>query len=424
MPTSQSVAPARAAVNPLGMLDRLNSPDITVYQGRCVRVRDRNAACTNCVDACTTGAIAFEDGAIVVTPSKCIGCGTCATACPTCALEAHNPDDQTLLDRSIAAMRANGGRAVFACSTVLDRAFGHCDETKVCQVTCLGRIEESLLADLAAAGARDVRFVEGACAGCEHSSGCDVAHEIAESAESILSGWGVDMPLAFVSELPDEVLAEGVFGAPVEDRKVAGAAAAASAGASESGAVASDAGDTSSDEAAAGDQSDSAQTGGAQLEAARKERFTKVGKNGTLPQFVPTRRGRLLATLRQLGDIPQDPISSRLWGEVVIDPEECGSCRMCTIFCPTGALRTYKDPASATSGIEHVPGRCVACGTCEAICPKHAVTLLHEVYPSDLYDNHTERFEVKPPEVELGRPDTIVNKMRKVLSASKYVSQA
>ncbi|MEE8716886.1 MAG: 4Fe-4S binding protein [Coriobacteriales bacterium] len=394
-----------AAVNPLGQLDLLDGPDVTVHQGRCVRVRNRNASCTACVDACTTGAIAFEDGAIKVTPSLCIGCGTCATACPTCALESHNPDDDALLDICLAAMRANGGHVTFACQVELDRAFGHCDETKVAHVTCLGRVEESLLVELVAAGAKDVALVQEACDRCRHSSGRDCACEVAESASSILSAWGVDMPIELVDSLPESVVAEGVYGTPDETEAPRGDAGRAAG--------------------AAGEAPSDGDSGAADArEPRRRERFEKVGRDGTLPQFVPTRRGRLLSTLRDLGEAPSEPVASRLWGEVVIDPERCGSCRMCAVFCPTGALRRFSDPQTRTMGVEHVPGRCVACGTCEAICPHGSVTLLREVYPSDLYDDHAERFEMRPPQVELGRPDTIVNKMRTVLTASKFVSQA
>ncbi len=393
-----------AAENLLGVFDRLSGPDIKVYQRRCVRVRNRNAACTACLDACTSGAISCDgDGRIAVDPARCIGCGTCATACPTCALEAHNPDDDRLLAEARRAMAANGGTVVFACVRQLDEVFGHCDESKLACVACAGRLEESLLVGLAYEGARNIQVLGCGCVGCEHEAGAAVAREVAQSANAILAAWGSRVRVGIVDRLPASVMAEGVFGtvdARGLNRREERPAAQADA--------------TTAQATAPAAQAD-----------ALAAHFQKVGRDGTLEHFVPNRRGRLLATLSQMGRAPEDvPVATRLWGQVCIDPAACGSCRMCTVFCPTGSLRVFDDRRTATQGIEHEPGRCVACGTCEAICPHQALTLVHEVYPSDLYDGHTERFEVAPREVPLGRPDTIVRTMRKLLSDSKFVSQA
>ncbi|MBM6999033.1 4Fe-4S binding protein [bacterium] len=408
MPASRTSARPAGPANMLGVLDKLTGPDVKVYQGRCVRVRNRNVVCTRCADACTTGAISTdEQGRVVVMPSRCIGCGTCATVCPTCALEAHHPTDEDLLASALAATRANDGHVVVACAKVLDEAFGRCDESRVVRVTCLGRVDESLLAALAAAGAADVSLVEGACADCPHATGWSACRAVTESCERILAAWGRALPIVYVDALPAQVMTLDGFGAPAAGQPAADPMAAPDDPADPDG-----------------DLAPRFVADGSQVTAAG-ERFAKVGRDGTLPHFVPTRRGRLLQTLAELGAAPdREPVATRLWGEVVIDTQACGSCRLCAVFCPTGALRAFDDRRTATFGIEHEPGACVACGTCVDVCPKQAVTLTDEVFPSDLYDGHVERFEMRPREVEPGRPDTIVKKMRGVLSASKYVSQA
>ncbi|MFR4804165.1 MAG: hypothetical protein ACLT98_13145 [Eggerthellaceae bacterium] len=43
--------------NFLGLLEQLQSADITVHQGRCAVVRNRNATCMKCADVCTSGCI-------------------------------------------------------------------------------------------------------------------------------------------------------------------------------------------------------------------------------------------------------------------------------------------------------------------------------------------------------------------------------
>ena len=71
------------------------------------------------------------------------------------------------------------------------------------------------------------------------------------------------------------------------------------------------------------------------MEERREPRFVKVGKDGTLPHFIPDRRERLLAALDSLGQ-PQDVLmDTRLWGHVIIDPEKCSSCQMCACLLYT-----------------------------------------------------------------------------------------
>ena len=96
--------------NFLGLLEQLQSADITVHQGRCAVVRNRNATCMKCADVCTSGCISYDDNELVIEPERCIGCGTCATVCPTCALEAHRPNDAELLQACRAAADVADGQ--------------------------------------------------------------------------------------------------------------------------------------------------------------------------------------------------------------------------------------------------------------------------------------------------------------------------
>ena len=119
------------------------------------------------------------------------------------------------------------------------------------------------------------------------------------------------------------------------------------------------------------------------VEERREPRFVKVGKDGTLPHFIPDRRERLLAALDSLGQ-PQDVLmDTRLWGHVIIDPEKCSSCQMCATFCPTGAIAKYADE-DGSIGVTHRPVDCVKCRCCTDICPEGALELSDEVFAVDL----------------------------------------
>ena len=305
--------------NFLGLLEQLQSADITVHQGRCAVVRNRNATCMKCAEVCTSGCISYDDNELTIEPERCIGCGTCATVCPTCALEAHRPNDAELLQSCRAACEAADGEVVVACEQLLAAADGLYDPAKVVGVTCLGRVEESLLVTLAARGARRVVLVQARCAECEHASGFETARLVRDTALALLETWNNDMRIDLVEKLPSTVRRSSDEGYDASRRSFFSSV---------------------KDEAksAAAITADYAVKDALGVEEPPEPKFVKVGKDGTLPHFIPDRRGRLLAELGALGQ-PQDVlINTRLWGHVIIDPEKCSSCQMCATFCPTGAI--------------------------------------------------------------------------------------
>ena len=321
--------------NFLGLLEQLQSADITVHQGRCAVVRNRNATCMKCADVCTSGCISYDDNELVIEPERCIGCGTCATVCPTCALEAHRPNDAELLQACRAAADPADGQVVIACDQLLAAADGLYDPEKVVGVTCLGRVEESLLVMLAALGVHRVSLVQARCAQCEHVSGSEMAQVVCDTASALLETWNNDMRIDLVEKLPSFVRRSGDEGYDASRR----------------GFFAS-----MKDEAknVAAVTADYAVKDALGVEERREPRFVKVGKDGTLPHFIPDRRERLLAALDSLGQ-PQDVLmDTRLWGHVIIDPEKCSSCQMCATFCPTGAIAKYADE-DGSIGVTHRP---------------------------------------------------------------------
>lgn len=142
--------------NILGLFEKLESQSLAVQPSRCVVVRNRNASCRRCAEACPTGAILVEGNDLAVAPERCIGCGTCATVCPTAALESKKPDDKGLLKAAVAAMQANDGVAVVMDEAMQAAAEGKYDPAKVVAVKSLARVDESLIAVLAAGGASSV----------------------------------------------------------------------------------------------------------------------------------------------------------------------------------------------------------------------------------------------------------------------------
>ena len=354
-----------------GKFASMRADAIRVRQDRCAKVRNRNVACLKCAEACTSGCISIVDDELVIDSDKCVGCGTCATVCPTCALESVNPTDAELTAQCARAARE--GRCTIACSALAgEEAFA--DAAKV---TCLGRVDESTLAALAAQGTVDIELACGSCERCAQRVGEATAHLVAETANDLFDAFGSS---ARVHVEPHEMAGDFACAPLVEQ-----------AGASWQNVLP-----------------------GSDFSAA----LPHVMKDGT-PHFLPNRRERLLDSLSQLGDgEPKRALNNRLWGCVVIDGTKCTSCRMCATFCPTGAISKFTDE-DGTFGVEHFPGDCVKCRCCTDICPKQALTLSDEVFAVDLLSGAVERYEMKPLAHPIGDPHQIWHTMKDLLGCDQ-----
>lgn len=387
--------------NILGLFEKLESQSLAVQPSRCVVVRNRNASCRRCAEACPTGAIRVEGNDLAVAPEHCVGCGTCATVCPTAALESKKPDDKELLRAAVAAMQANDGAAVIMDAAMQAVAEGKYDPAKVVVVKSLGRVDESLIAVLAAGGATSVALVAGPVEDASAASD-RTAQLVCDTAVLLLETWGSDVSVKLTSKLPRSVRRtepaefdtgrRGFFSSVRDEARAAAAITAEHVVREKLGA-----------------------------EEPEEPKFAKVAEDGTLPHFLPERRGRLLLALSNLGSPEDVMIDTRLFGHVIIDGEKCTSCQMCATFCPTEAIRKFGDATTAAEtgkpfGIDHYTGRCVQCHCCEDICPTGALTLSTDVFATDVTKRgRSERIPMKPRKRKVNDPKSIVNAMSDLL---------
>lgn len=406
----------------VAMLGSIESDKIAVHEERCISVRNRNADCLRCVRACTAEALAYRDNELHVEADRCIGCGTCATACPTCAIEIRQPSDEELTASVKQAIARSKGHPVIACEQAISAASlravrgGDCgvsrgrrlgapfDDVQVVSVPCLGRIDESVLAGIAAYRALDATLVCGGCESCAHAPGGAMVRDVIESARNLLAAFGTAMPIELVRELPDRVLCcdrasagggSGEPGAGVSRRDLFRAAKDGSTRA---------AGEALSCEVAA------RMGGGAAPESTA---YRKVGADGTLSHFVPSRRVRLYNYLKHVGEPVADSVESRVIGAIAIDADRCSSCRMCAVFCPTGAIAKLDD--GSVFGIVHRPSACMQCRLCESICPENAIRVSERVPLAQFLGKEAVCYAMKKPDWEPNRPASMYNKVHAML---------
>ena len=397
----------------MGRLERLEGFGLAVHPERCVRVRHRRASCTRCAQACTSGALSLRDGALAVNEALCVGCGTCATVCPTCAIEARHPSDVQLLTAARQVMRgakakgaggagriepasektparvansaqcknaaaskdsaaeSGGAKAAatvtFACHRAFAEAPRACVAAGAIELACLSRMEETLAMQLFADGVGCIRLLHGACAGCPRENGFASVALVRETVGKLINTWGLNCAY-------DVEQVEAEEGEPCRDAELE-----------------------------ASECADPAST------PAPSPKPTHVQADGTLPHFVPLRRHALLDALAEFGDPAQPALDTRLWGHITIDMRKCKSCKMCAVFCPTGALQKYigKD---GHGGVEHYPAECVHCGLCQDICPAGAIMSATIVPTQALAAGKTERYPMPDPVWTTG-PDLILRKM-------------
>ena len=409
----------------INLIDEMNSPLLAVEPQRCVLVRHRNGECLRCAAVCTTGAISLGEEGIVVSPEKCIGCGTCASACPTGCLTAANPTDEELFGAVEAALAENEGRVAIACERAFAMASGNrmkrdsCDATApsfvpgkiagatsdgrpLVGVVCLGRVDESLLVEATARGARSIQLINGPCESCPHRCGGALSDEIIVSAETLLAALGTPSPIDRIrlqhASDTREILRLRPTASAQDDTNAVNAATVA---------------DASEDCLSESGYPVAPPTGESQQDS-REPQFAHVQADGTLPHFVPERRLRLFNSLKALGTPAAPTVTTRLWGQVTIDTELCRSCRMCTVFCPTGALTRF-DAANDAFGVEHRSALCMQCRLCETICPEQAITVAEEVSADEFLSGKKFRFTMQPIGWNPGAEDSIASRMARFI---------
>ena len=424
------------------VLGELAYSRLAVHPERCVTVRNRNVRCARCADVCAGGAIALVEGGVEVDADRCIGCGSCAAVCPTAALEALNPSDRELSRCTAELVTACGGHVVLACAECVAAARdAGLEPAGFAEVVCLGRVDESLLLELAVRGAECVTLASGTCGGCEHQAGSALCSRVVATARELLAACERTLEVEQVEGLPAWCAGGGEAGLPMfpldceemltraeleagevaEDAQEAGAEGADDVGAGDAGGDAdADANSVATDSVDA-EQDDSAE------EPAPLPCSSPLGRvplGGTLPQHVPERRTRLWNCLRYLGkssaDALEGGLETRLWGTVRVDADTCKTCRMCARFCPTGALTAYD--AEGETGLVHRPTLCVGCGLCEGLCLTGALALEPAVDLDGFVRGRTVRIPLHEPEWIPNRPDSLYQRWSKMLGNHNMIA--
>ena len=395
------------------MAELLRSKSVVAIEDHCVAVRNRNSSCRRCAEVCLGKAISIAKNELTIDAGACVACGSCIGVCPTAALVSLDPMDEDLAVAVASAVsQAEGRMAVISCARMASRQLG--DPEKFAVVPCLGRIEESFLASLAAHGVEDIVLVDGDCATCKYGAVSPAVDETLDAAISLLEAFGTTSIITRASEFPPEVLAKDAL-------QVRGAARRGFF--SQATGYAKNVTMTVAEKAIA----DALHQNQKQKLHTLRDRLG-AGKSGKMPTFEADRNMRIMDALCKVGEragvldelmagerlaeseqsasapdglaAEAPAIETRRFGVVDIDPEPCSGCGMCVMFCPTEALKysTLEEPADEDMRyLEFQAADCTQCGLCVDVCLRKCLHLSGRVTVRELLDFEPRLIEIPRP---------------------------
>ena len=332
-PGADPLEQALAASQLAQMVGEFEKPRYFSYEARiCAHGRSSKTGCTQCLDVCSTGAIAPDGDHVKVDPHLCMGCGGCATVCPSGAMSyayPRAPDLGARLKRVLAVYAQAGGK-------------------DACLLLHNAGASRALIAKLARRGpglpARviPIEVHHPASIGIDVllaalAYGASQVVTLAEPREAAEYGEAVRMQLGFA-----ERIVEGLGYAGAHFRQIA------------------------TDESAA-----------LEKELWNLTPATSVAKAATYNLSTEKRTTLDFAIdhLAKLAPRPQEAIAlpaGAPYGQVVVDRGKCTLCMACVGACPESALVDGRDRPM----LKFIERNCVQCGLCEATCPEDAIALV------------------------------------------------
>jgi len=328
---------AMAAVRLAQLVGEFEKPKYFVYNPKiCAHSRSAKAGCSNCIDTCSTGAIAADGDHIKVEPYLCMGCGGCATVCPSGAMSHAYPRVTDLgrrLKTLLGTYRGAGGKD--AC--ILFHNAGESRELilkigrrarpgksgglparviplEVHSVAALGI--DTLLGALAY-GASQVVLLASAQEADEYGPAVEKQMRHAQTITSALGYAGVHFKLLAIQ---DAALLERAVCALVPAMTVSIAAS---------------------------------------FNLGQEKRSSLEFAIEHLARHAPTPREQIALE------------AGAPWGQVKVDRDTCTLCMACVGACPVSALVDGRDQPM----LKFIERNCVQCGLCVSTCPEKSVTL-------------------------------------------------
>lgn len=363
------------------IMQRMESKVLHVSPANCSKVRNRNASCSRCADACPSGSITLHDNVIDIDSELCMECGACAAACPTSTIAFLKPTDDELAAALDASAAALDGQAVVTCARVSAHREANVDV--VCEVQCLARMDASSLLGAFARGAKSVTLVGHHCENCKYRKTQAQVDATISEVNMLMDVWGSSARAQRAECVPQPAQAQSV------DQGTGGVSRRGFFSEMKTNVkgMATEAATVTIEKEL-----------GIKHDTQSLRSMLKVGGDGNLPRIEPVHHDAIMESLYELGEAQRDElIEVSHWGDVRLESEKCDNCGVCATFCPAGALskvyevdeKASKNKNKATakiSGMEFRLADCLQCRLCQDVCMKRAITVHSAVSTSRIME--------------------------------------
>jgi ferredoxin len=331
-PGSDPLEQALAAAQLAQMVGEFEKPRFFAYNEKiCAHSRSAKVGCNQCIDVCSTAAIATDGDHVKVDPHLCMGCGGCATVCPSGAMTyayPRVPDFGARLKRVLSVYALAGGKD--ACLLLHNAGESR---TLIAKLARRGRglparvipleihhaasIGMDVLLAALAYGAGQVIVLAAPKEAAEYGDAVKKQMDFAEAIAGALGYAGMHFRLLATDEHA------------ILEKEIWALAPAAT-----------------------------------------------VSKPATY-NLSPEKRATLefaLDHLAKQAPEPQDEIelgAGAPYGRVLVNKETCTLCMACVGACPVSALVDGRERPM----LKFIERNCVQCGLCEVTCPENAITL-------------------------------------------------
>ena len=318
-------AVAEAVQQAMQMVGTFEKPlYVRLTESLCAHSRAEQAACSNCLDLCPTGAITSAGEHVAIDPLICAGCGSCSAVCPSGAITYDAPPVDTLFRRLstlASTYRKAGGLA--------PRLLVHDEDHGAEMISLFARYGAGLPTDV-------IPLAVDALAGFGH----------AEMLAALGCGFtAVDVLLSPKTE-SDVIEAQADIA-----RAISG-----------------------SDAIRLLDLADPDALEGALMPGTLQPAHETLLPLGTRRQIARL-AGKTLQPDAQVIDLPD----AAPYGAVLVDTDACTLCLSCVSLCPSGALGDNPDLPQ----LRFQEDACLQCGLCANICPEQAITLKPQMNLTD-----------------------------------------
>lgn len=294
---------------------------VTLDAQICAHSRAGISGCSNCINACETGAIISAGDSVSIDPLVCAGCGGCAAVCPSGAITYETPSFSFLLQRmeTIATAYADaGGKS--------PRLLVHDTEHGGEMISLTARFGRGLPADVVPIEVESLsNFGHAeilAALGCGFAAvdvllGPKTERPVLDSALDLALAISGNAALRLLDLNDPDALSDALFG---------------------------------------------------QIIAKPIARILPIGSRRQVTRLAAK-------ALRPTMETPIELPEGSPFGAVKVDRDACTLCLSCVSLCPTGALMDNED----TPQLLFQEDACLQCGICTHACPENAMSLVPQL---------------------------------------------